>query len=256
MLCKTAVMRQQTIRKSVTLEGVGLHSGKHARLTLSPAPPDSGIVFCVGAHGDPIPAAPESVVDSHYATTIGKNGTRIQTVEHLMAAAAGLGIDNLRVSVDGPEVPAADGSAKPFVALLTHAGRQPQSARRRPVELPHAVHVGGGARWIRVVPSDTFRISYTLDNDHPAIGTQVLSVTPTEESFVNECLYVHEIEGFAVARVEVHFEGEGVAHARLHGEPIDPARHQLGTVVKAATLHRTVVTATPARHEARLIVAV
>ena len=80
MLCKTAVMRQQTIRKSVTLEGVGLHSGKPARLTLSPAPPDSGIVFCVGTHGDPIPAAPESVVDSHYATTIGKNGTRIQTV--------------------------------------------------------------------------------------------------------------------------------------------------------------------------------
>ena len=179
-------MRQQTIRKSVTLEGIGLHSGKPARLTLSPAPPDSGIIFCVGPHDDPIPAAPESVVDSHYATTIGKNGTRIQTVEHLMAAAAGLGIDNLRVEVDGPEVPAADGSAKPFVVLLGHAGRQPQSARRRPIELPHPVHVGGGGRWMHVVPSDTFRISYTLDNDHPAIGTQVLSVTPTEDSFVHE----------------------------------------------------------------------
>ncbi len=185
MLYFDTVMRQQTIRKSVTLEGIGLHSGKTARMTLSPAPPDSGIIF-FGSNGDPIPAAPESVVDSHYATTIGKNGTRIQTVEHLMAAAAGLGIDNLHVQVDGPEVPAADGSAKPFVALLTHAGRQPQSSRRRPIELPHPVHVGGGARWMRVVPSDTFRISYTLDNDHPAIGTQVLSVTPTEESFADE----------------------------------------------------------------------
>jgi UDP-3-O-[3-hydroxymyristoyl] N-acetylglucosamine deacetylase len=180
-------MRQQTIRKSVTLEGIGLHSGKPARLTLSPAPPDSGIVFSAGSHGDPIPAAPESVVDSHYATTIGKkDGLRIQTIEHLLAAAAGLGIDNLRIQIDGPEIPAADGSAKPFVALLTHAGRQPQSSRRRPIALPHPVHVGSGARWIRAVPSETFRISYTLDNDHPAIGTQVLSVEPTEESFVNE----------------------------------------------------------------------
>jgi len=73
-------------------------------------------------------------------------------------------------------------------------------------------------------------------------------------NLVNECLYVHEIEGFAVARVEVHFEGEGVAHARLHGEAIDAARHRLGTIVKAATLHRTSVTETTGRHEARLIV--
>ena len=90
-------MRQQTIRRSVTLEGIGLHSGKPARITLSPAPPDSGIVFSVGREGTPVPAAPESVVDSHYATTIGRNGSRIQTVEHLMAATAGLGIDNLAV---------------------------------------------------------------------------------------------------------------------------------------------------------------
>ncbi|MBI4495774.1 MAG: UDP-3-O-acyl-N-acetylglucosamine deacetylase, partial [Deltaproteobacteria bacterium] len=109
-------MRQHTIKKSVTLEGVGLHSGKPVRITLSPAPEDTGIVFRVA--GDRIAAAPESVVNSHYATTIGKNGTRIQTVEHLLAAAAGLGIDNLDVNVDGPEIPAADGSAKPFVTLL------------------------------------------------------------------------------------------------------------------------------------------
>jgi UDP-3-O-[3-hydroxymyristoyl] N-acetylglucosamine deacetylase len=73
-------MRQQTIRKAVVLEGIGLHSGKPARITLSPAPPDSGIVFRLGPEGAPIPAAPESVVDSHYATTIGVNGCRIQTV--------------------------------------------------------------------------------------------------------------------------------------------------------------------------------
>jgi UDP-3-O-[3-hydroxymyristoyl] N-acetylglucosamine deacetylase len=126
------------------------------------------------------------VVDSHYATTIGASSCRIQTVEHLMAAAAGLGIDNLTVQVDGAEVPAMDGSAKPFVALLHAAGRAPQGARRRPVGVPHPVQVGGGNRWIRIVPASELRISYTLDNDHPAIGTQVVSCVPTEETFVND----------------------------------------------------------------------
>ena len=177
-------MRQHTIRKTVSLEGVGLHSGKTVRITLSPGPADSGVVFRVGEHGEPIPAAAESVVDSHYATTIGRNGVRIQTIEHLMAAAAGLGIDNLEVHVDGSELPAADGSAKPFVHLMLAAGRTPQGGRQRAIHIVQPIRVGGGGRWIQVVPSDTFRISYTLDNDHPAIGTQVLSWSPTEESFV------------------------------------------------------------------------
>ena len=179
-------MRQQTIRRPVALEGIGLHCGKPVKITVSPAPPDSGIVFRVGRDGQPIAAAPESVVDSHYATTIGRNGTRIQTVEHLMAAAAGLRIDNLAVEVDGTEVPAMDGSAKPFVGLLNAAGRTAQSARRRPITIRQPLHGGSGNRWIRILPADELRISYTLDNDHPAIGTQVLSWVPTEESFINE----------------------------------------------------------------------
>jgi UDP-3-O-[3-hydroxymyristoyl] N-acetylglucosamine deacetylase len=179
-------MRQQTIRKPVMLEGVGLHSGKRVKVTLSPAPADSGIIFRDSSNGDPIPALPESVVDSHYATTIGGNGVRIQTVEHLMAAAAGLGIDNLDVVVEGSEVPAMDGSAKPFVGLLTAAGRTSLSARRRPVAITEPLRVGGGARWIQILPAPEFRISYTLDNDHPAIGTQALSCVPTEQSFIDE----------------------------------------------------------------------
>jgi len=178
-------MRQQTIRRPVTLEGVGLHSGKQARVTLSPAPEDTGIVFRAGA--DRIAAVPQSVVNSHYATTIGRNGTRVQTVEHLMAAAAGLGIDNLEGEVDGPGIPAMDGSAKPFVTLLAAAGRSQQSARRRPLTLPYPIRVGSGGRWIHIFPSTTFRISYTLDVDHPAIGTQVLSWTAaTERAFVDD----------------------------------------------------------------------
>ncbi len=186
LLPVTPAMHQRTIKRVVSLEGVGLHSGKPARITLAPAPPNSGITFRVPGHGEPIPAAPESVVNSHYATTVGRNGTRIQTIEHLMAAAAGLGIDNLAVDVDGPEIPAVDGSAKPFVALLASAGRVEQSAPRRRIVVPYPIRVGSGGRWIQIVPSDRFRISYTLDNDHPAIGTQAIACAPTERMFVEE----------------------------------------------------------------------
>ena len=177
-------MNQKTIRKPVSLEGVGLHSGRRVRVTLSPAPPNSGIVFHSG--GETIAAAPESVVDSHYATTIGRNGVRIQTVEHLMAAAAGLGIDNLDVEVEGNEIPAGDGSAKPFVNLLIQAGRQQQSALRRPIAVPYAVRVGDERRWLEIMPADTFRVTYTLDNEHPAIGRQEFSCVPTERIFIEE----------------------------------------------------------------------
>jgi UDP-3-O-[3-hydroxymyristoyl] N-acetylglucosamine deacetylase len=178
-------MNQRTIRKTVSLDGVGLHSGKPASLSLLPAPPDTGIVFR-SSSGDLVPAAPESVVDSHYATTIGRRGFRVQTVEHLLAAAAGLGVDNLEVLIDGVEVPARDGSAKPFVTILKSAGRVTQGAPRRPIVIPHPIRVGTGGRWLQIVPARSLRISYTLDNDHPAIGTQVLAYTPTEKIFVEE----------------------------------------------------------------------
>jgi UDP-3-O-[3-hydroxymyristoyl] N-acetylglucosamine deacetylase len=219
-------MRQQTIRRSVALEGIGLHSGKPVRVTLSPAPPDSGIVFRIGHDGQPIPAAPESVVDSHYATTIGRNGCRIQTVEHLMAAAAGLGIDNLTVEVEGTEVPAMDGSAKPFVALLNAAGRTAQMARRRPITIRQPIHVGEGNRWIEIVPAAELRISYTLDNDHPAIGTQVLSCVPTEESFVNE---------FAPARTYGFLKDLGAM--RKHGLALGGSLENAIVVGKRGTLN-------------------
>jgi len=219
-------MRQQTIKRPVALEGIGLHSGKRVKVTLSPGPPDSGIVFRRGPDGQPIPAAPESVVDSHYATTIGRNGCRIQTVEHLMAAAAGLGIDNLAVEVDGTEVPAMDGSAKPFVALLNGAGRVPQSARRRPVSIPHPIRVGSGNRWLQIVPAAELRISYTLDNDHPAIGTQVLSCVPTEESFVTE---------FAPARTYGFLKDLGVM--RKHGLALGGSLDNAIVVGKRGTLN-------------------
>ena len=219
-------MRQQTIRKPVMLEGVGLHSGKRVKVTLSPAPADTGIVFRVSPGGDPIPAAPESVVDSHYATTIGCPGARIQTVEHLMGAAAGLGIDNLDVVVEGGEVPAMDGSAKPFVALLTTAGRTTQGARRRSIAVTQPLRVGSGNRWIQIVPAPEFRISYTLDNDHPAIGTQALSCVPTEQSF---------IEDYAPARTYGFLKDLGAM--RKHGLALGGSLDNAIVVGKRGTLN-------------------
>src|SRR2546428_2700261 len=173
-------MRKRTRRKAVSWEGVGLHPGKPVGVTLPPGPADSGIVFRVGDDGEPIPAAPESVVDSHYATTIGKNGARVQTIEHLMAAAAGLGIDNLEVRVDGSELPAADGSAKPFVQLMLTAGRTPQGARQRPIRIPHAIGAGSGGRWIQIVPAATLRPPPPPHNGHPAPATHGHPRAPTQ----------------------------------------------------------------------------
>jgi UDP-3-O-[3-hydroxymyristoyl] N-acetylglucosamine deacetylase len=177
---------QQTITNAVALEGIGLHSGCPAKITVAPGRANGGIVFSVAGHQATIPARASSVVDSHYATTLGVNGTRVQTVEHLLAAAAGLGLDNLEVRVEGVEIPAADGSAQPFVALLAAAGRQTLVARRQPLVIDRPIHVGTDGRWLRIVPCDVFRVSYTLDSTHPAVGTQVVTCEPTERVFVEE----------------------------------------------------------------------
>src|SRR3989441_13279189 len=107
-------MRQHTIRKPVGIEGIGLHSGKVARVTLSPAPPDAGVAFKVRSTGERITPRPESVVNSHYATPVGANGTRTQTVEHPMAPSAGLGLANLEIRVAGPGIPAPGRGARRF----------------------------------------------------------------------------------------------------------------------------------------------
>jgi UDP-3-O-[3-hydroxymyristoyl] N-acetylglucosamine deacetylase len=178
---------QHTIRKSVTAEGIGLHSGQPSRITLSPAPADTGIVFHARPpHDAEIPAAPGSIVDSRYATTLGVNGTRVGTVEHLLAAVRALGVDNLIVEVQGEEIPAMDGSAGPFVLLLREAGKVTLPAPRHPLVITRPIRVGTEARWIQILPADELRVSYTLDVDHPVVGTQAASFSCTEEVFVRE----------------------------------------------------------------------
>jgi UDP-3-O-acyl N-acetylglucosamine deacetylase len=176
---------QRTIRTQVRLAGIGLHSGEPTTMTLSPATAGTGILFRA-ADGTMIPATADHVVDTRSATTVGAFGVRVRTVEHLMAALAGLGIDNVLIEVDGVELPAADGSAKPFVALLESAGVVTLPIARQPLVVEEPIRVGDEHRWLEVVPSEDFRISYTLDNSHPVIGLQVVSFPVTTDVFVDE----------------------------------------------------------------------
>jgi len=154
-------------------------------MTLSPAAADTGILFRA-ADGTFIPATPDHVVDTRSATTVGAFGVKVRSIEHLMAAVSALGIDNLLVDVDAEEIPATDGSAKPFVELLYSAGRISQPAPRQPLAIPEPIRVGDESRWLQILPSDSLRISYTLDNRHPAIGLQVASLEVNETTFVEE----------------------------------------------------------------------
>jgi UDP-3-O-[3-hydroxymyristoyl] N-acetylglucosamine deacetylase len=186
LLIPTPVMEHQsTIRRPVSIEGLGLHSGEMIRLTVSPAGTDTGILLRA-SDGTLIPANAEHVVDGHFATTVGAYGVRVRTIEHLMAAAAGLGLDNLLVDVSGEELPGLDGSAKEFVELLDRAGRATLPSRRQYIRVEKPIHVEDGNRWLHVVPSETFRVSYTLDHEHPAIGLQAVTVDVTPDSFTKE----------------------------------------------------------------------
>src|SRR5215468_5177254 len=176
---------QRTIRRQVAVEGIGLHSGEPVKLTLSPAAADTGILFRA-ADGTLIPADIEHVVDGRAATTLGAFGVRIRTIEHLMAAAAALGIDNFVADVSAEEVPALDGSAKPFVDLLYSAGAVTLPVPRRPLAVREPLRVGDDNRWLEITPSNTFRITYTLDNPHPVVGFQIASLDVSETTFVEE----------------------------------------------------------------------
>jgi UDP-3-O-[3-hydroxymyristoyl] N-acetylglucosamine deacetylase len=176
---------QTTVRRSVTIEGLGLHSGEMVRLAVAPAGSDTGIIFRA-PDGTLIPANADHVVDGHFATTVGAFGVRVRTIEHLMAAVAGLGLDNLIVDVSGGELPGLDGSAKEFMEFLERAGQITLPALRRPIRIEAPIRVEEGTRFLRVFPSDTFRVSYTLDHEHPAIGLQVVSVEINPKTFAED----------------------------------------------------------------------
>jgi UDP-3-O-[3-hydroxymyristoyl] N-acetylglucosamine deacetylase len=180
--------RQRTLKQRASLEGVGLHSGAEVRVTLAPAPADTGIIF-ERVDLEPrveIPAIFERVVDTTLNTSLGVGEVRVGTVEHLLAALAGCGIDNARIEVHGPEVPILDGSAAPFVDLVQEAGIHEQRATRRYLLVSRPVVVQDGDKSARLLPARNFSVSYTIDFKHPLISDQRYRVDLTERAFRRE----------------------------------------------------------------------
>ncbi|HKQ97246.1 MAG TPA: UDP-3-O-acyl-N-acetylglucosamine deacetylase, partial [Candidatus Polarisedimenticolia bacterium] len=175
---------QKSLRQTVEIEGVGLHSGAETRVRLHPAPADSGIVFeRADLGGRRIVASAANVRSTSLATTLAEGDASVGTVEHLMAALAGMGIDNARIEVEGPEIPILDGSAAPFVDAIRRAGTVLQAAPRRDLSLRRPVTLRQGERTILALPSDDLRISYAIDFSHPAIGYQAVTLRMDESVF-------------------------------------------------------------------------
>jgi len=177
---------QRTVAKRVSCTGVGLHSGKPATLTLAPAAPDAGVTFVRMDLGVEIPARNEHVADTTLSTNLALGGARVHTVEHVLAALHGMGIDNCRVEVDGPEIPILDGSAAPFVALVQEAGVQVQRAGRRWLVIEQPVEVRDGDKVARLEPADAFSVEFTADFNHPLITNQAIRVAITDRTFERE----------------------------------------------------------------------
>ncbi|WP_462323359.1 UDP-3-O-acyl-N-acetylglucosamine deacetylase [Desulfoplanes sp.] len=181
-------MRQKTIKKTVQCSGVGLHSGKKLRLVMRPSGQDTGVVFqYMGEGGKRVfRPTPDRVVSTGLATTIGCDGRSIATVEHVLAAVAGLGIDNIVIEVHGDEIPIMDGSAASFVFLLRSAGIRKQAASKKVFRLKKRVDFEKDGKVIEAIPYDGFRVTYTIDFDHPLVGVQTMVFELSPESFLRE----------------------------------------------------------------------
>ncbi len=181
------MLRQRTIGETVTLAGVGLHSGKATEIVVYPAPPDTGIVFIRGdIPGRPlIPARVDAVGDLRRGVTLGRD-ICVRTVEHLLAAAAGLELSNLRVEVQGEELPALDGSAAPYHQALVQAGVEEQEAPWLPQAIDGPIWVQREEAWVFAIPTGRFRITYIVPTAHPKLGTQTVDFEPQRHKFATQ----------------------------------------------------------------------
>ena len=180
--------KQRTVAKEISCAGIGLHSGKSVGVTIKPAPADSGIIFERLDTSDSckIRASFDNVTQTNMATTIGMNGYKISTVEHLMAAFFGMGIDNALVQIDGEEVPIMDGSSEPFVDLLDSAGIALQDNYKRFLLVKKPVKITDGNRSVQLRPSHELRITYRIQFDHPLIKDQSYDFAFSKSAFIRE----------------------------------------------------------------------
>jgi UDP-3-O-[3-hydroxymyristoyl] N-acetylglucosamine deacetylase len=202
------MLKQRTVKQLVKTVGVGLHSGTKVELTLRPAAADTGIVFRRIDLDPPVdlPATATGVGDTRMASTLDKHGAKVSTVEHLMSACAGLGIDNLYVDVTAEEIPIMDGSAASFVFLLQQAGLQEQNAAKKFIRIKKPVEVregqGTNEKWARLEPYNGFRLKFFIEFNHPAVDStgQVAEVDFGIESYVKEIArartfgFMHDVE--------------------------------------------------------------
>ena len=198
------MLRQRTLQESIRSTGVGLHSGNKVTMQLSPAPVDTGIVFRrtdLSPIRD-IPARADQVDETDLSTSLGRGDFQVTTVEHLLSALCGLGIDNAFIEIDSPEVPIMDGSAGPFVYLLQTAGVQEQSAAKRFIRVTREITVSDGDKVATLRPYEGFRVTFAIDFDHPVFKEQIghAALDISSEAFVREISrartfgFVHEFE--------------------------------------------------------------
>jgi UDP-3-O-[3-hydroxymyristoyl] N-acetylglucosamine deacetylase len=198
------MLRQRTLKSLIKASGVGLHTGQKVRMSLRPAPPDTGIVFRRVDLATPVdvPARADLVGETKLCSGLVRGEVKVYTVEHLMSALSGLGIDNAYVDLDGPELPIMDGSASPFVLLLQQAGLEEQAAPKRFLRVRKVVEVREGDKWARLEPYQGFRLSFSIDFRHPVIerSTQSVTVDFAETSYLTEIArartfgFMHEVE--------------------------------------------------------------
>lgn len=206
---------QSTVARRVVCRGIGLHRGDEVEIALCPAEPDSGIVFLVYAEPNAapvaIPARAGSVLSSSRATSLTDgHGTTVSTVEHLLATLYVLGLDNVRVEVQGTEIPMMDGSALPFVEWVRSAGRVAQRGKKIAYDVVRPIDFKDGDRSIRVEPHPVLRISYAIDFDHPSIGRQTLELSSVEDVYFEREIagartfgFEHEIDSLRAAGLAI-----------------------------------------------------
>jgi UDP-3-O-[3-hydroxymyristoyl] N-acetylglucosamine deacetylase len=196
---------QRTLKQAISATGVGLHSGERVRLTLLPASPDSGISFYRTdlPESEKIKVGPLMVNDTRLSSTlVSATGVRVGTIEHLMSALAGLGIDNLVVEVTAAEIPIMDGSAAPFIYLLQSAGIVEQDVAKRFIRIKQPVEVREGDKWVRLEPYDGFKINLSIEFNHPAFNRapQNVEIDFSRHSYIDELSrartfgFMHEVE--------------------------------------------------------------
>ena len=198
------MLKQRTLKKTVSATGVGLHSGQKVTITLRPAAIDKGIVFRrTDLPGTPeIQATPDAVSDTRMCSALEKNGARVATVEHVMSALAGLGVDNVIVEVDAAEIPIMDGSSGPFIFLLQSAGVVEQAAAKKFIRIKNTVKVTEEDKWVTFEPYHGFKMDFTIDFAHPVFenSSSNVKIDFADNSYIREISrartfgFMHEVE--------------------------------------------------------------